>query len=155
MKIYAVIITVIAVLGIAVAGYFYWQGGDTRRELSKCQDETADLTNSNAQMQGDLADLRSQIAEAKQVVAVLQPAVESFVFPGDYKAQAVGAKETAEVAELISVLDDKTNRINAESNWSEFTTTREFNPFFTFLRGMLGSLNNALNRTAPVRPPAK
>lgn len=144
MKIYAVVTTVIAVLAIALAGYFYWQSGDTRRELSKCQDETTDLANFNARIQYDLVDLSNRIAEAKQVVAVLQPAVESFVFPGDYKAQSIGSKEAIEVAELINALDDKTNRMNAEANWNEFKTTREFNPFFSMLRGLLGSLDNAL-----------
>lgn len=155
MKIYAVVATVITVLAIALAGYFYWQGGDLRRGLSDCQSETASLADSNAQMQGDLTDLRGRIAEANQVVAVLQPAVESFIFPGDYRAQSIGSKEATEVAELINALDDKTNRINAEANWDEFKTTREFNPFFSMLRGLLGSLDNALNRAAPTRPAAE
>ena len=146
MKTYAIIVSAVAVLMIFLAGYFFWQGGEVRHRLSACKNESQDLSETNA-------NFKNQLAEAKQIVAVLKPAADAFIFPGDYRAQAIGSREATEVENLINALNDKTNRISAEQNWNEFMRTREFNPFFGMLRSLLGSLDFTLNRVPGSNPP--
>ena len=123
-----------------------------RHNFYLCKDESSILSKEKEGLQGDLINAENQLDEARSIVAFLQPATESFIFPGDYKAQGIGGKESAQIDVLISSIEDKNTRINAEFGWSEFKNTLELGRFFGFLRGSLGSLANSLNRQAPSHP---
>lgn len=153
MKIYGVIVSIVAVAAIVLAGVFYWQGGANRHALDSCRNTAKQLTSDNERLQGDLTNAQNQIDEARQIANVLQPASESFMFPGDFKALTIGSSESTEVEQKIDQLSDKMNRMSAAQNWKDFKSTRGFNPFFGFLRSLLGSLNNVLNRQAPTKAP--
>jgi len=149
MKIYSLIITIIAILAVMCAGYFFFQSSAIQPTLNLCETAKENLVTENAKLQNDVTNLQTKITEASSIVAVLQPAAESFIFPGDYKALSIGTAEATEIDGLIAALTDKMTRLNAEHGWNEFKTTLEFNPFFGFLRGTLGSLETTLSRPLP------
>ena len=144
MKIYSIIITIIAVCSFGLAGYFYWQGGDIRKDFGICQGEKDQLAKDKNRLEGDLSAINSQLAAVRHSAAVLKLSLNSFMFAGDVRALTVGSREAAEVEQAIEGLDDNKDRMMAEKDWTDFKTSRYFNP----LLGLLRNLANSIERNA-------
>jgi len=139
MKIYSIFITIIAVLAVAAAGYFYWQYQGIARQRDFCLKE-------KAQTENKLSQARALLGEISKTSAVLKASSESFMIPGDLKAQTVGSKEAVDVEQKIGEIMDKTDRMMAEKNWSDFKSSLRLNSLFGLLRNLAGNLERILER---------
>lgn len=144
MKIYSIVITIIAVIAIVFAGVFYSQvskvsqlAASYQKNSELCQIERSKLENQLTQANGKLSNIQ-------KTVSVLDAAANSFMFAGDLKAQTVGSAEAAEVEQKINNMTDKMDRMEAEKNWNDFKTTLGFNPLFGLLRGLAQNLDRNL-----------
>lgn len=159
MKIYSIIITVIAAIAIGTAGYLYWSQGVMR-------DEIADLKLTNDDLGKDKALVENQLTRANEVLdkinqsnEVFKTVVNSFMFAGDIKALTVGLKEGELVDQAIANVQDTSNRMGAEKDWADFKETLGFNPLFGLLRNIANSINqeitnlNGPNNNLPGDPP--
>ena len=139
MKIYAIIITVIAVLAVAGAGYFYWQYAGLAGAVEMCQKDKALAEN-------ELVFVNEQLAKIAKTVSAFQSVNESFIVPGDLMALTIGSKEAAEVEQKIGEMVDKQDRMSAERDWSDFKTSRRLNALFALFRNFADNLERALNQ---------
>jgi len=155
MKTYSIIITIIVVVALGLAGYFYWQGGEMRNNYSICQSEKNALISERDMIAKDKAELdnklnlmNEQLDKISRTATALDYALNSFMFAGDIKALTIGSQEAKKVEEALSQLDNSSERMMSEGHWNDFKSTRLFNPLFGLLRGLAGSIK----RDASPRP---
>lgn len=154
MKIYSIIITVIAVLLLGLAGYFYWQEGKMRNNFSICQTEKNNLIAERDAIAKDRTEINNklnlvyeQLDKISRTATALNYALNSFMFAGDIKALTIGSQEAKKVEEALNQLNGD-ERMMLEGHWNDFKSTRLFNPLFGLLRGLADSIN----RDAKLRP---
>ena len=151
MKIYSIIASVIAIVALILAGYFYWQGGAIRNNYSLCQTEKDSLIAERDTIAKDKAELNDklnlingQLNKISHTATALNYALNSFMFAGDIKALTIGSQEAKKVEEALSQLDNSSERMMAEGHWHDFKSSRLFNPLFGLLRGLAGSISQDL-----------
>jgi len=148
MKTYSIIITIIAIIALGLAGYFYWQGGEMRNNYGICQSEENVLISERDTIAKDKAELNNkfnlineQLDKISHTATALNYALNSFMFAGDIKALTIGSQETKKVEEALSQIDNSSERMMSEGHWNDFKSTRLFNPLFGLLRGLADSIN--------------
>jgi len=158
MKIYSIIITIVAVCAFGLAGYFYWQGGDIRKDFGVCQEEKDQLAKEKDQLvkdknrlEGDLNAANSQLSAVRHSAVVLKLALNSFMFAGDVRAITVGSKEAVEVEQAIELLDGNQDRMMAEKDWTDFKTSRYLNPLLGLLRNLVNSIERSAEESSGSR----
>ena len=125
---------------MGLAGYFYWQGGETRNNYSICQSERDTIAKDKAELNNKFNLINEQLEKISHTAAALDYALNSFMFAGDIKALTIGSKEAKKVEEALSQLDNSSERMMSEGYWSDFKSTRLFNPLFGLLRGLADSI---------------
>ncbi|NMB92293.1 MAG: hypothetical protein GYA31_01560 [Parcubacteria group bacterium] len=141
MKIYSIIITIVAVIALAFGGYLYWHEGELRNSYSACQTERDTIAKDKAETSNKLNLAYEQLDRINRTATALNYALNSFMFAGDIKAQSIGSQEAKKVEEALSQLSNRDERIMAEGHWNDFKSTRLFNPLFGLLRGLADSIN--------------
>lgn len=148
MKIYSIIITIIAIIAFGLAGYFYWQGGEMKNNYSVCQSEKNALilerdtiAKDKAELNNKLNLINEQLDKINRTATALNYALNSFMFAGDIKALTIGSQEAKKVEEALGQIDNSSERMMSEGQWSDFKSTRLFNPLFGLLRGLADSIN--------------
>lgn len=139
MKIYSIIATIVAVLAVAVAGYFYNQYNGLYGEVDSLKKDKA-LVESHL----DWAD--GQLAKISETTAAFKAVTESFMIPGDLKALTIGSKEAALVEQQIAGISDSTDRMSAEKEWNEFKTSLRLNALFALYRNFGNNLERTLEQ---------
>ncbi len=155
MKPYPFVITIVAILAVGVAGYFYWQGGAIRNQIKMAQEEKVRLESQLAELEAQLTEKENQItkmeAEIKDIeetTEVLKSVLESFLVAGDTRVYSVGSQEAAEVEKEIGEITDKTDRMGAEREWEDFKTSRRVSALVALLKGLADNLEKNLQRLA-------
>jgi hypothetical protein len=153
MKTYSTLITVLAILAIGSAGYFYWQGGAMRQEITDLRTTNEGLGKDKDLLTQQLTDLKSAVAPLRLSAAALKLVVNSFMYAGDIKAQAIGSKEAAGVETAIGNLTDSADRMSAEKDWKDFKTSLRFNPLFGVIRNLANNIDRGFsNMEGPANP---
>jgi len=137
MKTYSIIVTVIAVLALVSAGYFYWQSKPAASQLESCLKD-------KAQVESQLSDANKKLTALSNTVAVFKIVNESFIVPGDLKAQTVGSQEATEVERMILNITDKTDRMLIGGSWSDFKTSLRLSDLFHIFRTLADNLERIL-----------
>lgn len=159
MKIYSIIVSIIAVLAIILAGVFYSQVSKISERATSYQKDSELCQTDRSKLESQLTQANGKLFNLQKTADVLDAAANSFMFAGDMKANTVGSAEAAEVEQKINSMIDKNDRMEAEKNWNDFKTTLRFNPFFGLLRGLVQSLDRNLaqqpGNQVPLQQPAK
>jgi hypothetical protein len=151
MKIYSIIITIVAVCAFGLAGYFYWQSGDMRKDFGVCQEEKDQLAKDKNRLEGNLSAANSQLAAVRHSATVLKLSLNSFMFAGDVRAITVGSKEAVGVEQAIELLDGNQDRMMAEKDWTDFKTSRYLNPLLGLLRNLVNSIERSAEEPSGAR----
>lgn len=153
MKPYPIVITIIAILAVVVAGYFYWQGGAMRNQIKMAQQEKANLEKQITEKEKQLAETENKLTEIKRGVKdiketteVLKSVLESFLVGGDTRVYNIGSQEAIEVEKEIGDITDKTDRMGAEREWGDFKTSRRVSALVALLKGPANNLERNLER---------
>jgi hypothetical protein len=152
MKIYLIIITIIAVLAIAVAGYFYWQVGQVAQKETMCQAARVSCQTDKAQLENQLSRANGQLAVVRTTAAVLKAALSSFMIAGDLRALTIGFQEAIEVGQKIEALVDRGDRMMAEKDWGDFKSSLRLNALFGLVRNLANNLDRNLQPTGDSSP---
>lgn len=159
MKIYSIVVTIVAVLAIIFAGAFYSQVSKISQQAVSYQKDSELCKTDKSKTENQLSQANGKISNLQKTADVLDAAANSFMFAGDMKANTVGSVEAAEVEQKIGSMTDKNDRMEAEKNWNDFKTTLKFNPFFGLLRGLVQSLDRNLSQQpgnqAPLQQPTR
>lgn len=146
MKIYSVIVTIVAVLAIIFAGVFYSQINKISQQAKIYQKDNELCQTDRSKLEKQLTQANGKLSNLQKTADVLTAAANSFMFAGDLKAQTVGSQEAAEVEQKINNMTDKMDRMEAEKNWNDFKTSLRFNPLFGLLRGLANNLDRNLSQ---------
>ena len=159
MKIYSIIVTIIAVVAMVFAGISYSQISKVSQQATTYQKEKEQCQADKSKTENQLSQANGKLSNLQKTADVLDAAANSFMFAGDMKVSTVGSREAAEVEQKISSMTDKGDRMETEKNWNDFKTTLKFNPLFGLLRGLAQSLNRNLSQQpgnqAPLQQPAR
>jgi len=154
------IVSGVAVLAVAVAGYYFaqYRGVSARYGEAKSQYDNmagqydmllgqADRCQKDkTETEGRLEAAQNQAANAARLGDVLNAALNSFMTPGDYKAQTIGSKEAADIDRKIGDIANSQDRMNAEQQWGDFKSSKLLNPLFGLLRGLSQSISTVLSQ---------
>lgn len=137
MKIYSIIITIVAVLALVSGVYSFVRYNQMFSEIKDYQD-------TKAQTERELANLQTQLSRIEKTNDVLVTVLDSFLIPGDLKALAVGSQEAAAVEQKIAGVADSKDRMMMEGNWESFKETKLLNSLFAFLRDATNNIERTL-----------
>lgn len=137
MKIYSVIISIVALLALVGGVYFFLQYNGMSSGIENCQ-------MAKAETERQLSDAQDQLSKIRKTNDVLVAALNAFLVPGDLKAAAVGSQESAEVLQKISAIGDSKDRMLAEESWNNFKSLKLLNSLFDFLRNAANNIERTL-----------
>ncbi len=144
MKIYLIIITIIACLAIGGGIYFFSQYNGMSKQFNGMSSQIEDCQKAKAETERQLSDIQDQLSKIKKTNDVLIAALDAFMVPGDLKAIAVGSQESAEVVEKINNITDSKDRMMAEESWNNFKSSKLLNSLFDFLRNGVSNIERTL-----------
>lgn len=139
MKIYSISITIVAVLAIAAAGYFYWRDAGIFGQIEACQ-------KNKAMAENKLTLVNDRMAKLVKTITAFKAVNESFMVPGDLTVLSVGSKEAVDVEQKIGEIADKQDRMGAERDWNDFKTSLRLNALFSLLRNFANNLERTLQQ---------
>lgn len=146
MKIYSIVITIIALLAIVAGIYFFTQFNAISKEFNGMSSQIENCQTAKAETEKQLSDVQDQLSKIKKTNDVLIAALSAFMIPGDLKATAVGSQESAEVLQKINDISDSKDRMMAEESWNNFKSSKLINSLIDFLRN---GVNNIERTMAP------
>lgn len=146
MKIYSVIITVIAVAAAVAAGVFYSQKNRVALETAVFQKNEEKCQTDKSKVESQLTETKSRMVSVQKEAAVLSAVSSSFMIPGDLKALTVGSREAVEVEEKIGALTDKMERMGIEKDWNDFKSTLRLNAILGLTRNLAQGLERNLSQ---------
>lgn len=155
-KIYSTIVTVVLVLVILAAGYFYWQAAvaktgesDALTKLNQAKDELLQTQNQLRDNQEQLTSLRNLVdtglEKAKLGAELFKDSGEALLVAGDLKVAAFGASEAQAISAKISEITDSQDRVALEDTWSKFLASKKISDYFAFSRFLANMIQGNLN----------
>jgi nitrogen fixation-related uncharacterized protein len=144
MKIYSIIVTIIAGLAIVGGIYFFMQYNTMSQQYEGMSGEIEDCLADKAETEMQLSDAQEQLSKISKTNDVLIAALNSFMIPGDLKAITVGSQEAVEVKEKIDGIADSKDRMMAEQDWADFKDSRLLNSLFNLLRNAADNIERTL-----------
>lgn len=144
MKIYSIIITIIACLVIICGIYFFSQYSAMSKQFNGLSSEIKSCQAAKAETEKKLTDAEDQLSKIRKTSDVLTTALEAFMFPGDLKAVTIGSQESVEVLQKINDIADSKDRMMAEESWNKFKSSKLLNSLLDFLRGAVNNIERTL-----------
>jgi hypothetical protein len=144
MKIYSIIITIIACLAVMAGVYFFLQYNTVSKEYKGMFSEIENCQRDKSETERQLSEEQEQLSKVNNTNEVLVLALNSFMIPGDLKAITVGSQEAAEVEQKINNIADSKDRMMMEKNWNDFKNSKLLNSLFHFLRDGVNNIERTL-----------
>lgn len=142
MKIYSIVITVVAVILLAVAGYFYQQVAVVKSELATTKSE---LNQSAVELTNLQNLVATELTSAKATVDILKNSLESFLVAGDVKVASISDSEAKTISDKILAFPDKLNKTSFESGWAGFLKSQTVSDYLAFSRSLAQTLQSNLD----------
>lgn len=150
MKIYSTVVTIVAVLAIGAAGYFYWQYSSMSKKVISLEDKQNSTQKDLDNTKQELTNTQTSFDGIKSFSAALSAVLNSFIAGGDTKVGTIGTTEGAVVRQKISEIADNTDKISAGGNWDAFSSSnklRDLQPLLLTLSfGIERHIQNATNQ---------
>jgi type II secretory pathway pseudopilin PulG len=148
MKIYAIAITVIAILVGVAGGYLFWQLNEVKAELSQVQEQerlvSDELLKSQSQLQQAQNLIDTGFTGAKENSDILKNSLETFLIAGDLKIFTISETEAQAITDKIQGLSDKMDKVGLEKAWSDFLKSQTLTDYFAFARNAASNINGKL-----------
>lgn len=144
MKIYSIIITIIACLTIIIGVYFFLQYNTMLKEYNEMFLEIENCQKDKSEIERQLSEAQEQLSRVNKANEVLILALDSFMIPGDLKAITIGSQEAVEVEQKINNIADSKDRMIMEKNWNDFRNSKLLNSLFHFLRDGVNNIERTL-----------
>lgn len=154
MKIYSIIVTIIAVIAIIFAGIAYSEMSKVSDQAAAYQKENEKYKTDISRTEGELSELKGRMATLQKEASVLSAASSSFMIPGDLKALTVGSQEAAEIEKKIAGMTDKMERMVIEKDWNDFKSTLQLNAVLGLMRNLAQNIDRNLTQQPGNQAPA-
>ena len=146
MKIYSIIVTIIAVAAFAIAGILYSQVSKISEQATNYKKDSEHCQSEKKITDGKISELNGRLNDFQKNTAVLSAVSSSFMIPGDLKVLTVGSQEAAEVEMKIAAMNNKMERMGIEKDWSDFKSTLQINAALGLMRNMAQNIERSLSQ---------
>jgi hypothetical protein len=146
MKIYSIIITIIAVIAIAFVGVFYFQVSKISEQATNYKKDSEHCQSEKKIIEGKVSELNGRLNDFQKNTAVISAVSSSFMIPGDLKVLTVGSQEATEVEQKISAMTNKMERMGIEKDWNDFKSTLKINAVLGLMRNMSQNMERSLSQ---------
>lgn len=157
MKIYAIIITIVAVVALVFSGITYTRISKVSQQATNCKKDSELCQSEKKITEGKILESNNRLISAQKNASVLSVVSSSFMIPGDLKALTVGSQEAVEVEQKIAEITDKMERMGIEKDWNDFKSTLQLNQVFGLMRNLAQNMEKSLSQQpqnqAPERQP--
>ncbi len=144
MKIYAIIISVIAVLLLGAAGYFGYQYFNLNGKVTSLEQERNNAQGEIGKAKKDLEDTKSSFTNVEKTAIAYKAAINSFTPPGDVKVGTFDAAKATEARQKIGDITDAKDKDRAEKAWDTFHTNSQLNDYQFLLNVFSESLERSI-----------
>ncbi len=148
MKIYSIIITIVAVIAIVFAGVFYSQVSKISEQATNYKKDSEHCQSEKKVTEGKISELNGKLNDFQKNTAVLSAVSSSFMIPGDLKVLTVGSREATEVETKIAAMTNKMERMGIEKDWNDFKSTLQINAVLGLMRNMAQNMERSLSQQA-------
>lgn len=131
MKVYAIIITVIAVLVLGVAGYEFQQ----HKKVSD------DLNSTQVKLDGIKEQYKQPAENINRISQILGKTSNSFMHPGVMQVSSFNQPVVDEINKDIAGIQNTSTRDDIKSNWDKFVASKTINDYRSFVQ----SVSNAIS----------
>jgi hypothetical protein len=150
MKIYSIIITIVAVIALGSTGYLYWQYNSANEKVGSLEGKIDSVQKDLDKTKQELTNTKTSFDGIKPFSAALKAVLNSFIAGGDAKVGTIGATEGTLARQKISGITDNTDKISAEKNWDDFSRSAKFSDLQPLLMTLsFGIERNIQNATGP------
>ncbi|MFA6255104.1 MAG: Tar ligand binding domain-containing protein [Patescibacteria group bacterium] len=155
MKIYAVVITIIAVLALILAGYLFWQMTAIQTNLNQAQEQQRQANDELTQVKTELSQTKDELNKVRELIDtglttakensdILKNSLETFLVAGDLKIFTISETEAQAITDKIQSLSDKMDKVGLEKAWSDFLKSQKITDYFAFARAAASNINGKL-----------
>jgi len=155
MKIYAVVVTIIAILAGVAAGYLFWQTTTIQAGLNQAQEQQRQANDELTQVKTELSQTKDELNNAQKLVDtgftgakensdILKNSLETFLVAGDLKIFTISETEARAITEKIQNISDKMDKVSLEKPWSDFLKSQKITDYFAFARAAASNINGKL-----------
>lgn len=142
MKIYSIIVTIVAVLAIGVAGYFGYQYQNVQNQKRAVEKDMNDAKD-------ELTRTKSSIANIKTSVIALDAVANSFMPTGDNTIGSFVVAKATIAREKIGDITDEKDKEMVLSEWDRFHDSSRLNDFQQLLKKFTENFNRSIDNIQP------
>lgn len=139
MKIYAVVVTLVAVLALSVVGYGVWAGNKLQTSLNKLE---SNLHQTQNELSGLKITNQKLGLEIQTLNKILRASSNSLVHPGDLKISSFNAGSVDEINSNIEKIADQHVRAKVKSDWENFVNSKTLNDYRQFIQSVSDAISN-------------
>ena len=138
MKIYAVIVTIVAVLALGVVGFGVWQGIHIKAAYNKQSDE---LRLKRDELKSLRDQTQKQASDIETLNRILRASSNSLVHPGDLKVTSFNAPSVTEIDTNIEKITDQNMQEKVKSDWNTFSNSKTINDYRQFIQSVSDAIS--------------
>ena len=139
MKVYAIIVTIIAVLALGVVGYGFWQGAKIKTAYTQKSNE---LSATQAKLQGIKDEYKTPAENINNISQILGKTSSAFIQPGVMQVSSFNQQSVDEINKQIASIQDTSARDEIKSNWDKFVASKTINDYRTFVQTISNAISN-------------
>jgi len=155
MKIYSIIITIVAVIALVFSGITYSRISKVSEQAMNYKKDSEHCQSEKKITEGKILESNNRLASAQKNAGVLSAVSSSFMITGDLKALTVGSREATEVEQKIAGITDKMERMGTEKDWNDFKSTLQLNQVFGLMRNLAQNMEQSLSQQPQNQTPER
>lgn len=130
MKVYAIIVTIVAVLALGTVGFEFWQGAKVKKAFTQKSDE---LSSTQAKLEGIEEQYKRPAENINNFSQILGKSSSSFIQPGVMKIDSFNQQAVDEINKQMATIQDASVQDEMKSNWDKFVASKTINDYRTFI----------------------
>ena len=132
MKIYATIITIIAILALATVGYGYYTGIKIKKIILEDQKTIQKMQDDDRQKSKEITALSEMLRET----------TNSLMHAGDLKFSSVNPTSLDKINQNLTDISSSATRQQIQNEWNTFKQTLTLNDYRSFVRTVADTIKN-------------
>ena len=139
MKIYAVVVTIVAVLALGVVGFGVWQGTRLQASYNKASNE---LKLKQGELKTFKDQTQKQASDIETLNKILRDSSNSLVHPGDLKVTSFNAQSVSEINTNIEKIADQNLQEKVKTDWNTFLNSKTINDYRQFIQSVSDAVSS-------------
>jgi len=146
MKIYAIIVTIIAVLALSLLGYGYYTGLKIKKTIADYENKIQTMHDEEEAMQ---QEEQKKLDEISSLAGILRESSSSFMHPGNFKASSFNPSIVERLKDEIENITDTTLKKEIKDKWDAFQQSQNLNDYRDFIGTVADIIRNSSTTLEP------